>query len=682
MLKFKVNTKENANKVYQLYFDSIESSSDGENIVFRTHENHHLKNNDIVRFYRNINDSVIFHEDMYILYIDENSFAIPSIQYNTLNVSNISTYNDGKDTKYLITLGEPHNFIGENVKIKGNFNIENGNIILDGIKICPNDYFMINDIYLYQSKIESKDVLTINDYIGPLNTTCSIYTTINIDDTFENEEIKCIVPILFTGESDRNHLVVESCNFDFSLLDKSMYFFCYDERFLRKIDEKAYELTPLSTVSRIANTYNFTLDLGQIISADLYRTELVDRDFVEAEKKKAINPIINMEKYMFRPVCFSQVEENKEIPTTFYDISEICFNLHFRDRMKNGSIDSNWLTEDSKYWNGWNVNSNGALSPTYPKLFINGGSQSDLLGYLGFTNQDILYQRSKLKQSFIRILLYDSPDPNTQTLVYYATIFFDTNTLFSKYVNNLINPNKDYVDLNGDTTESIGAFNEYNPNVIKCEETSGGTECGKLEEVVEAKRLSSQITIKDNYNTDACSEGFYLYLFAENAPSYVPKPYYMKVEFNHAGYGITIPFIKPTIINENGNIIPLNFGDDEFPLDYVDYKLSEITGYNGSTNDIGPISDPYNYKPTESNYNNNAYFYSINEDGKKTYYAISKYINMNKLYNDLYFTIYVKYDFEKKEYIWYLPYAEYENGFENGNFTGKMVINLYEPKLQ
>ena len=58
-------------------------------------------------------------------------------------------------------------------------------------------------------------------------------------------------------------------------------------------------------------------------------------------------------------------------------------------------------------------------------------------------------------------------------------------------------------------------------------------------------------------------KGFYLYLF----PEYIGKTIYMKVEFNHAGYGRTIPLvyiqngklpISYMFKKENGKVVTKN----------------------------------------------------------------------------------------------------------------------------
>ena len=63
---------------------------------------------------------------------------------------------------------------------------------------------------------------------------------------------------------------------------------------------------------------------------------------------------------------------------------------------------------------------------------------------------------------------------------------------------------------------------------------------------IESLRLSSQFVVKDKYSSESSSEGFYLYLWKDMANT-TPGDIYMRVEFNHAGYGRTIPFLTNPI---------------------------------------------------------------------------------------------------------------------------------------
>ena len=85
-------------------------------------------------------------------------------------------------------------------------------------------------------------------------------------------------------------------------------------------------------------------------------------------------------------------------------------------------------------------------------------------------------------------------------------------------------------------------------NSVKYEDAKVNTEpffeVQTSDDTKEEYRLSSQITVSDRFS-DSCSEGFYLYLWADNDSGAVPSDIYMRVEFNHAGYGRVIPFTMP-----------------------------------------------------------------------------------------------------------------------------------------
>ena len=67
----------------------------------------------------------------------------------------------------------------------------------------------------------------------------------------------------------------------------------------------------------------------------------------------------------------------------------------------------------------------------------------------------------------------------------------------------------------------------------------------EIETFDENLRLSSQMTVENKWQSNRTSEGFYLYMWADNGVSILPEKLYMKAEFNHAGYGRTIPMMAP-----------------------------------------------------------------------------------------------------------------------------------------
>ena len=140
-------------------------------------------------------------------------------------------------------------------------------------------------------------------------------------------------------------------------------------------------------------------------------------------------------------------------------------------------------------------------------------------------------------------------------------------------------------------------------------------------------RLDSRIIVKDKYNTETSSEGFYLYLFREYSSKLREGTVYMKVDFCHAGNGLTIPFIIPTT-SDGGSPIYLN--------NYFD--LAEL------------------------------------KEG----------IPLNKVYDNLYIPIKVIYSEADKKYWYYLPDNYVENAYlglgeEDDN---KMMFNLFELKIR
>ena len=68
----------------------------------------------------------------------------------------------------------------------------------------------------------------------------------------------------------------------------------------------------------------------------------------------------------------------------------------------------------------------------------------------------------------------------------------------------------------------------------------------------EKNRLTSRIAARNRLEGSHCSEGFYVQLFKEYSRHMHPRTIYMKVEFNHAGYGKRVPFMRLTTKNENG----------------------------------------------------------------------------------------------------------------------------------
>lgn len=321
------------------------------------------------------------------------------------------------------------------------------------------------------------------------------------------------------------------------------------------------------TFSAVRSYVNVRIPLQQNFAADTYHEDSLN-NFVANECEKAINPTREMEKNVYKPAV---IEEN-DGGTTYKPVKRIEFNLHFRKRdLLNGEWSIIRKNEDGaqELWNGVNVGvttestTNGTVTTvtytTYDDFFSYDEKQrqSDLLMFLGFTNNDVRYQRNKLKKTFLRLSIYDSEDEATQNLLAYYTVFYDNNKAFRKFAQYFdttdFDDKKAYYIIDSDDYTKIDKHDEKYGIRVSREMWNTGDE---------EERLSSQFVVEDRNNTNSSSEGFYFYLWKDN---YNPPVYgdcdgndlFMRVEFNHAGYGRVVPFMMP--FGDNMNILP--FGD-------------------------------------------------------------------------------------------------------------------------
>lgn len=278
------------------------------------------------------------------------------------------------------------------------------------------------------------------------------------------------------------------------------------------------------------------------VGGDAMQDNIVENDFFEHEKSLAINPIIDMEKDVYSPKYIDKNGKYDGSDTVFLPISEIRVNLHFRTRdLDTWKVNEGFnLVNTSGNTDGWFVTDYYPYSGNTKMKDKNGNNidlmeVSDLVGLLNFTNDDIYYQKSKVSKTFLRFSYYDSIDPNRQMLLATSTVFMDEHTLFKKFIDNsrknvntysLVSAEKNTSDLN-----KISVMSELKD--------------GNSAVIEESKRLSSRFVITNKYDTDTSSEGFYIYMFKEYSENLHPREIFMKVEFNHAGIGTTIPFIKP-----------------------------------------------------------------------------------------------------------------------------------------
>ena len=347
---------------------------------------------------------------------------------------------------------------------------------------------------------------------------------------------------------------------------------------------------------RIYNRHFYLSNFLLLGNAESYKVDddaVVAKNFLAEMTKDIIPDIVDNEKRQFIP-CIKTFWGDKLA-------QEIVFNLHFRER-------DDMLTfnlKDKFIWNGfdWKEEEKTIVK----KIDGYDDRLGDELNKLGFTEDDVKFQKTKLKKTFLRLLFYSSPSMLDKDLLYYSTIFLDTGELFLKYA--FI---KNSVDESG--TSSVLVFDDKKTD-------------DKL-------RLSAQFKVKNKYDSTKSSEGFYLYLFPDEVQEEnAPRTIYMKVEFNHAGYGKTIPMMLPRHKDENGEYTisgaPILSTEADFPINFL--KKDE----NG------------------------------NIDNKFQELSDSVMIPLNILY-----------DRNEKKYKYYFPwYTEYANE------TNKIIINLWEPRV-
>ena len=497
-------------------------------------------------------------------------------------------------------------------------------VVINGKKYIVHDYDIVRDYddgyrYAELDDLNREYIFTVNDIKGSSLLICSPYLTTmeytqDFIDTLSYNMCNDLV-------SNQNSFILYSKNkvFGDKEITKELAFLHTNEP---KSSDDYYDLFSNFVIYNRNGFINVPLKFENVIGGNPLQDNLVERDFFEKEKKNAINPIVDMEKDVYHPKFIHNdrpadlpdnvIDENahtyKGSSTNFKPIRQINLNLHFRTRDV-GNF-GNWKVKESYNDIEASGKDNWFITDFYPYKYLQSSAytdnlqeSSDLLGLLFFDNYDVYYQKQKLAKSFIRLSYYDSTDPQTQNLLATSTIFMDKHSLFKKYIDNSRkNINKFILVEDGDEITELNAisvFSEYyGASTSKTFEFSSETEMEKkwvkdmtknmVEKMAEdTNRLSSRLAIKNKYETDTSSEGFYIYMFKEYSEKLHPKPIYMKVEFNHAGVGKTIPFSIPMKWEEktSGETHPttaLTLTDEElkkgYPLSYV-YAQSYIPLY-------------------------------------------------------------------------------------------------------
>lgn len=601
MLKTKINIKDIKIKQTLLKncnFTIIKKGNNGEITINVFSENHHLKNGDNILFIRNDGPQISYSNRYTVSVTDKNHFNIAvNIRYplyiNSVNTASVRTQalDSRKKDIAFITFSNEHVFCENKdyiTNIDGFFDKNYTFSVPSGVMCKDYRYFIFNDFILYKSKLKDNldnYVLLPNDVINTSDRT--IY--LSNGKTFQH----CIVPC----NNNKDNLYKVFCETSMDVSETAfnhIQAYSIDERFFKVFSEtdihvnEKLKLKPKTNIYKIENTLNTNVLFGEDFGLDINKDENIKKKYTEG----LINPIIDYERQMFIPIYTTNdfTEISSDWDNNIYDVNKIKFNIHLRERTGDG-----WDKDENSYWNTFSISDNKySLKATHGNRGLDCG---DPLGLIGFTGDDIYNMNERLKKTFIRLLFYDTPDRNTQTLLFYSTIFLDANKLHANYLRQIITNNGFKEDI----------INEYQPN--------------------ENMTLSCEFEVQDMFHNDGSSEGFYLYLFPNIVDGNNITTLYMKVEFNHAKYGKTVPLVMPYTNGSDGKIKRTGFSDNDFPITYLK-KVS------------GQVS-----------------------------------MNMSKLYEDMYIKIGVKFDYEKSRYIWFFITNEKWAGND-----GIINISLFEPK--
>lgn len=241
----------------------------------------------------------------------------------------------------------------------------------------------------------------------------------------------------------------------------------------------------LSSISSAATATTINIPIS-LESQEIGQSELIDKVFVDVQVENAINPISDYDKVRFLPLGTN----NKPIVTISYNLD---------------------LTGSTDY------------------------------KAIGFADNDIKYQKSCFKESFVYMAFFDSPNPMTQRLISYQTIYSKLN-------------DNDYLGIQSQQTAATGFGIPGQP--------------------VSADQVNLHFIVKNPILKPlGFSEGYYLYDYRDELKIGESKYLYMRASFKNAktGKSINLMVSNPSL--------PLQIDKVVNEL-YTRYILTrEITGY-------------------------------------------------------------------------------------------------------
>lgn len=414
-------------------------------------------------------------------------------------------------------------------------------------KRCRGDYFLYSGI-LYRIATVHDGIYKFSD-IGPINLKQNLI--IHSGDFEEGvKTISCLVPVNANGDDVLDELLWEisgngSDVMEALLNNRYSMVLIEDNRFYDKgeNDDSGRTLINKRPGTRFCFE-NGNLRVSVPIAEDFATNAFAEdafNSFAESRKNRAVNEIIDYEKMKFTP-CYRGSNGKIQL------YNSIKFNINLRDRK--GSED--WTVNDENYWFAYNtISQSGRLKKTNKNV-----SGADIISSLDFEDNDIYYQKNKVKNTFLRISFYNSNDRKTQQLLYSAKLYLDSGRLYGKYIKDVEN-----------RPESKGMVVD----------DWGLGENG----------LYVDFTCSSSYDTGNTSEGFYLYLFPSNLNEETKGgTIYMKAELNNSKYGYTIPLTLP-MKKESGKFKTIGPTSTGFPIHYLKKKdgmvYPDMTGIRRDT---------------------------------------------------------------------------------------------------
>lgn len=520
MLKYVINNTHIKRQLTDLKISEIAYENKGKDGISVESPCHKLRGGDYVYFNREDGDAV-FSDKTLVTNSDDSNFVCNVFPDRLLGIAamNTSSYDidgngqgvtDGDVLVFFLT--NAHTHIKNETPIRDKLAVYSPDNYLDR-HYCDGEYVITGDGFLHQINggeitSEIKNPTYSHSFYVVIDENVATALTTSSQEYYSGDKYYLNNVLIFLDESgydDETRIMwkVEDTDNPVYKYIKNNYLALP----IYEVDERFYsgdtpDLTEGTRLQRMDGDIHLSLPLGELFATNLQQEDTFSNAYVNERIEASVNDIVDYEKRRFEAV----------IPSgdTFVDAKGITINLHMRSRPYEMDGDERDYGEwDIADWLNMNFRSETGYTLESP--------EPDLLGHIGFTDDDVYYQKNCLKKSFIRLMFYDTKDRRTQKLLFYSTMFFDTNKFFSKYIKRVIS--------NNDKTPYV-LDNETGNDTLRM---SASFECGNM------------------YNDDKSSEGFYLYFFPNVVKGTEPTTLYMKVEFNHAKYGKTIPLTMPSL---------------------------------------------------------------------------------------------------------------------------------------